>query len=277
MSLLYSKRCAVVVDGLLVDGLRAQFKVEKTLTKNPNTAHITISNLSEETRRKMRNRHASVILSAGYADTVAQIFSGTARTVDHVRKESTWETVIQCGDGEVQFRVSRVSQSFGPGTKVADVIAAIAHSTGLKVGNAVDQAELGGFRGGLEQFAQGYVAHGKSSAQLDKILRSAGFDWSIQDGALQFLRPSEAAKNQAVLLSEDTGLIGSPEHGTPDKKGKPSVLKAKSLLQPTLRPGVRVEIHSRAIHGSQFRVEKVTHSGDTGATEWYSEIECLPL
>jgi len=266
-----------VVNDLLVDGLRVQFKVEKTLTKNPNTAHITISNLSEDTRRKMRKRHAEVVLSAGYTDTVAQIFSGTARTTDHVRKEASWETVIQCGDGEVQFRAARVSQSFGPGTKVADVIAAIARSTGLKLGNALEQAQSGGFRGSLEQFAQGFVAHGKAATQLDKILRSAGFDWSIQDGALQFLRATETAKNQAVLLTEGTGLIGSPEHGTPDKKGKPSVLKAKALLQPTLKPGGRVEIRSRAIAGAQFRIEKVTHTGDTGGGDWYSEIECQPL
>jgi hypothetical protein len=51
-------------------------------------------------------------------------------------------------------------------------------------------------------------------------------------------------------------LIGSPDHGTPDKKGKPSKLIVKSLLQPQIVCGGRIEVQSAAVKG-QFRVEKL--------------------
>lgn len=274
--LLFSRRCAVVVDDLLVDGLRVQFSVEKTLTKHPNTADVKITNLSESTRRQMRKKHAKVVLSAGYDDTIARIFSGQARTTDHARQGPEWETHIQCGDGEVQFRFSRVSESYGPGAALGDIITSLGRSMGVDLGNVREQVEAGGFRGNVDQFAQGYVAHGRASTELDRILRTAGFEWSIQDGALQLLKPGQTSKRQAVLLSPETGLVGSPEHGAPDKKGKPSVMKCKSLLQPSIVPGGRVELRSQNVQG-QYRVEKVKHTGDTAGGDWYSEVEARPV
>lgn len=273
---MFSRRCRVLVDTLQVDGLRVQFEVTKTLTKHPNTCDIKISNLSEHTRKQMKKRRAKVILLAGYEDTVAQIFSGTARTTDHVREGAEWVTHIQCGDGEVAFKHARVSQSFSSGATVSGVVTGIANSLGLGAGNVQEQLSAGGFRGNIEQFAQGYVAHGNSSTELSKVLDTAGFEWSIQDGALQILKPGKTSKRQAILLSPDSGLVGSPELGAPNKKGKPSVMKAKSLLQPGLIPGGEVAIKARSVDG-HFRLEKVKHTGDTAGGNWYSEIEGHPL
>jgi hypothetical protein len=80
---------------------------------------------------------------------------------------------------------------------------------------------------------------------------------------------------EAVLLTPATGLIGSPEHGTPDKKHAASVLKARSLLQPAIKPCKRVVIRSQSISGT-FCVQKVTHHGDTAGGDWYSDLEALP-
>jgi hypothetical protein len=274
-ALLYQRRCVVAVDTLLVDGLRVQFKVVKSLKKEPNSCELTISNLSKATRSTMRKTRAAIILSAGYADTVAQIFSGHARTTDHKRNGPTWETLIQAADGEVQFQANRVSESFGPGTKVADVIAKLAGASGLNPGNVLEAARAGGFRGNLDQFAQGYVAHGKAATELERIFKSAGLEWSVQDGALQVLKPGATSTTKAILLSPTTGLIGSPEHAAPDKKGKPSPLKCKALIQPQFKPGVRVAVQARDVQG-EYRIVKVTHTGDTHGPAWYSELEVRP-
>jgi hypothetical protein len=47
MAQLFKRVCSVIVDGLKVEGLRVQFSVKKTLTKNPNTLDLKITNLSE--------------------------------------------------------------------------------------------------------------------------------------------------------------------------------------------------------------------------------------
>lgn len=275
--LLFQKRCSVAVDSLLVTGLRVQLTVEKTLTKHPNTCEVKISNLSESTRRQMAKAGAKVVLSAGYDNTIERIFSGVARTTDHTHERAEWLTVVQCGDGETEFCFARVSESFQPGAKVSDIIESIATYLGVGKGNVSQQlADSSTLRGAIEQYAQGYVAHGNASTELDKVLKTAGFDWSIQDGELQVLKPGQPSKEAVVLLSPSTGLLGSPEHGAPNKHGKPSLLKCKSLLQPRFTCGGTVAIQSQSVSG-QFRIDKLKHTGDTGGDGWYSELECSPL
>lgn len=266
--------------GLAFEGLRFVFKVTKTLKKEPNTLDLKIYNLSEHTRSSLQGTRPKVILTGGYASNAAILFSGDARSIDHVRDNADWVTHIQCGDGERAYQFARISESFGPGTQIADVIRKCAKQLGLNVGNLEDALAAGGFRGNLTQFTHGYTAHGKASTELDSLLKSVGLTWSVQEGTLQLLKGAATAKGSAVLLTAGdgkgqpgTGLIGSPDHGNPDKKGGPPVLKAKSLLQPSIRCGGRVEIRAEGVKG-QFRVEKIEHTGDTHSTEWYTSFEC---
>src|ERR1044071_7509029 len=66
-----------------VQDLRVQFKIEKSLEKDPNTAEISITNLAESTRSQMQTQSAKIILRAGYLNTLGQIFVGDALTIDH--------------------------------------------------------------------------------------------------------------------------------------------------------------------------------------------------
>jgi hypothetical protein len=60
-------------------------------------------------------------------------------------------------------------------------------------------------------------------------------------------------------------VIGSPQHGTPDKRGLPSIAKIKTPLEPQILPGMIVDLDSLrkdGLHGSQV-VQHVRHEGDT--------------
>jgi hypothetical protein len=85
------------------------------------------------------------------------------------------------------------------------------------------------------------------------------------------------ARASVVLLSPASGLIGSPELGSPDHSGLPSVLKAKSLLIARVQPGDRVNIESAHVSGF-FQVMKVVHTGDSASpTSWHTDYELRPL
>lgn len=275
MSDLYLRRAIVTIDSLRVEGLRVAFKADKTLKPEPNTLDLKVYNLAKASRAQMQSKGAKVILQAGYQDHVEVVFQGDARTIDHVRSGPDWITHVQCGDGERAYRNSRINASFAPGTKVQDVLRTLVKSLGLNSGNALDEIGKGGFREGFDQFLNGYAASGNSATELTRLLDSAGLDWSIQDGALQVLKDSETAKNTAVLLSAATGMVGSPEHGSPNKRGLASVLKVKSLLQPSVRPGSLVQVEAIGISGL-FKAEKVTHQGDTAGPEMYTSVEARP-
>lgn len=275
-------------DVVEIADLRVTFKVKKTLAKEPNTAEVVIYNLSEQTRSALQGPARRVVLSAGYEETLAAIFVGDARDCDSVPEGPTWQTTLQLGDGERAYRHGRVNESFRAGVSVASVLQKIADEMGL------DGSRIGGvpeLRG--RQYVSGYAARGRSSRELDRILKGFGLEWSIQDGQLQVLAPQAATAEVVVELTPETGLVGSPTLNTPEGAGryvsaftgevtstgtgKPT-LRATSLLQPEIRPGRRVRVDSEetGISGL-FRVTSVEHVGDTHGGEWYSRIEAVPV
>jgi hypothetical protein len=263
----------VSVSGQVVEvtDLRVQFKIKKTLVKDPNSAEITIYNLAETTRSRLQNQSAKVMVRAGYLNNISQIFIGDARSIEHIREGADWVTKIHAGDGERGLNSARVSQSFGAGTAVTDAISTIGKVAGFDISGLVGGKKLKGLEG--RQFAHGYVAHGPVGKELDKILRGAGFEWSVQDGKIQVLKQGEANTERVVELSSDSGLVGSPEYATSEKKDKPAVLKFKALLTPDIRPGRRISFAS-VRHTGLHRVLKADYTGDTDGNDWFVEGEC---
>ena len=211
-----------------------------------------------------------VIIEAGYVGETQQLFSGDMTNVVHSREGNDWLTNIDSGDGSRSYRSSRINESFAPGTKLVDVIKKVAETMGLGMGNVVDKLGEGGFRGGVTEFAKGISVVGKCSEELDKLLASAGLEYSIQDGQLQvFKRKSvETTKDEAILLDHASGLIGAPPE--PGDKG---YVKVRSLLQGTIAPGREAVILPLRADRMSIRVEKVYHLGDTWGTDWYTDFE----
>ncbi len=259
---------------LQATGLRVRFHVKRTLRFEPSTAEIEIFNVSRAHRERMKARWAPVIVEAGYGTALGRVFSGQARTIDHVRDQTDWITKIQCGDGEAAFRYAMVTDSWGPGTSTLQVAKALAASLGSLT--AESEASLQGAL--TDEFARGYAARGSAARELDRLLSARGLEWSVQDGKVQVLPLGKPTQRRAVLLTPKTGLVGSPEHGTPSPQfatDHSHTLRMRSLLQPTLVPGGLVQLQSQAATGL-FRVLSVEHSGDTQGGDWYSSVEANP-
>lgn len=251
-------------------GLRITFKIRKTSQKEPNTFEIVIYNLAPVTRANLQKKGVRVLLEAGYVGTgLLRICLGDVRTIDHIRKGADWETTLKGGDGERSYQFARAEQSFAAGVTVGQVIASIAQSMGLALGNTNTQAAR------LSTILQqGWTAYGAASSELNRIVTSVGYTYSIQDGEVQILAPTESVAQSIPDLDTTSGLLGSPEMGTPEKKGKPSLLKFRSLLMPQARPGGRVHVKSDRYDGV-FRTRNVEHHGDTRSEDWYSAFESV--
>lgn len=252
-------------------GLRVRFKVTRTSESNPNTAEITVTNLSLSSRGRLQGKGVRVLLEAGYAASgYSRLHVGDARTIDHNRERTDWQTVIKSGDGERSYRFARASQSFAGGTSAADVLVYLGQAMGLGTGNVATQAPLLGVT-----FDQGYAVHGPAAKALDTLTASLGYSWSIQDGELQVLAVDQALDLQIPDIGPDSGLIGSPEMGTPDTQGKPALITFKSLLVPT-KPGAKVRLRSARYDG-ELRVVRCTYDGDTHGGPWFTEIQGVAL
>lgn len=252
-------------------GLRVAAKIKKTDGKEPNTAEITITNLSPDNRGRLQKKGVKVTLEAGYDATgVSRIFRGDARTVDHVRNGADWDTVIKCGDGERAYRFARVAESFAPGTGAGDVLDFLANASGLQVGNIPTVvANL------VKTFDQGYVVRGRWKDEMDRLVKGLGYVWSVQDETLQVLLPGLSSTAEFPRIDADSGLVGSPEFGAPEKKGKPALVKFQALLQPCL-PGAKVYLKSLRYDGF-VRVKTVEFGLDTHGGEFYTTYQGILL
>jgi hypothetical protein len=281
MTALFDRRCEVyvgvppkedvftlqTVERLRIAGLRIGFKIVRDASAEPNNLELVVYNLSEASRARFEEKGARVVVLAGYREQLAQLCSGDIRHAQSMKAGSDWVTKIEAGDGERALAHARVSESWRPGTQVSSVVAKAVQALQLDPGNALTKAkEIAG------EFSSGYVQHGKASRELSSLLEPRGYTWSVQDGRIEILKSTETLPETAPLISPDSGLIGSPEMGTPTKPGAKPVLKIRSLLQPRLRPKQRFELKSRTRSGV-FVAQKVTHTGDTFGNDWYTDIE----
>ena len=131
----------------------------------------------------------------------------------------------------------------------------------------------------------------------------AGLDWSIQGREIQVVKKGGAFKKTAIVLSSDSGMLGSPAQDAQVMTEKAAAkigytkksagvrtlkelnrdgvyeenlqvlgFKVNSLLQPTVEPGALVQVKSKGIDGEFFKVETILHVGDTHGQDWSSQF-----
>ena len=286
--------------GRELSGLRFAFSIQKGATKSPNKCSVKVWNLSDETRRTVEVIGSVLILKAGYEKDVGlvTIFSGNVTRSLTTREGPDWITELEIADGFLEFRDAKVSISFGPGSTTLQVLNDISKRFSLPVRPLPGDVAS-------KQYKDGFAYVGRVREAMDKACLYMGLEWSIQNREVQIIKKGGTFKQRAFVLSPDTGLIGSPQqesktmtekaaskegvtkkqpgvrlagNSKPTKTGKTQELlqvlgySVKSLLQPLLEPGGYVQLKTKSIDGEFFRVEELTHTGDTHGNEWHSEI-----
>ena len=119
--------------------------------------------------------------------------------------------------------------------------------------------------------------------------RDTGTDWSIQDGKVQMVPRKGYLPGEAVVLTHETGLVGSPEQ-TQDG------ITVRCLLNPRLRVGGRIKLNNAQVKAMQsplkqaagqqaprmdadgfYRILKVEFRGDTRGNDWYADLVCIGI
>lgn len=258
-----------------VEGLRIAFSVEKTRTETANRASIQVYNLADTTREQILEKNARVILRCGYAEGTGDevLFIGNAEFISHARQFPSVITNIETQDGVRELREVRISVSFGAGATGSQVLRGVARQLGLPI--RIFKEPSGTYPGG-------YAFAGPVGNALDQITRRFGLEWSVQNGELQIIEASGTTGEKAVVLTPDTGLIGSPERlqrtdGELDGETETDPeWRVRCLLQPIILPGGIIELESAEVEG-RFSVDRVLHSGDTRGDAWESEVELRSL
>ena len=258
-------------DSIEITDLRVQFTVKKDHSKHPNSCDITITNLAERTRANLETKPLLVQLEAGYDDVYRFMYSGDLRFGMTKLDGPNWETLLQLGDGDNHYRWSRMNKSYGSGSSVRQILTDAAGSMGMELpANIKNDPALDA------KFNYGRVASGPVRDKLTQLLYPYGYTWSIQNGKLRILREDQVHTGTPYPIDEEHGMIGTPEFGSPPKSGKPPHMTVKMLLYPDINPGDSVEVTSKVKSGL-FKVETVTHTGDTHGEAWNTELEIKPI
>lgn len=260
-------------EGLRWRQLRVQFEVEKTAASMPNKGKIRIYNLSKEHRAFAEEQKNLVFLKAGYGDELREdsykeiedIFQGNIAKAISERSGADWITDLELGDGETAFQESKLDKSFSAGTAVKDMFGNLIQETGLMIG------DLTGIKD--EKLISPMVLSGPVRKHMDDLTARQDAEWSIQDGKIQVLPRGGVTREEYVLLSPSTGLIGVPKKKI--EKGFTGI-EFTSLLQGRIRPGGGIRLESDTMTGN-FRCERVVHKGDNRANEYFSVVEALAI
>jgi hypothetical protein len=280
---LQGRRAVITVDTVQVKcggpgEFDCEFEVEKDLSGKPNTASLKIWGLNEDHRTalsaKAKTAKPRVRIEAGYVEGVSRIFEGDVRHLWHEREGAEVVTHCETGDGERFVSSSRIFRAWAPGTPVATVLRDVAKALGAGDGNLATAVLGATLEGWGPVYTQGAAVAGKTVNVLNRITRSAGLEWSIQDGTLQILGKGQSLAGAAVLLNAGSGLVGSPSI---DHTGKNAgQVLVKMLMIPDVFPGRKLKIDAIDLKGD-YRAEKCKYSGATAGNEWYISVEARAL
>jgi hypothetical protein len=273
MTTYFDRRTAVLVaDELGVSyrwsELRVSFTSEYERGRKPATAKIEVYNQSPASRKWVQTRGKLVQLNAGYTGLDGVLFRGDIRRVSVQHKGVDIITSIEAGDGERAVMESTMRVTLGPGTTTLDALREISSTMGLTVGHVdlpVNPRVL----------LNGQTMAGPARKYLDNLAEEFGCDWWVADGQLQIVSQQSPLPGSVLLVSPDTGLVGSPSAITKERNNRTRVVGVKwtQLLRPDLRPGYLVQLDARDFRGL-YVIRKIRFVGDSGYdTSYYADVE----
>ena len=243
--------------------LRISFMVEKCDTETPNTAKISLWNLSPEQLAILNEKDCIVTLRAGYADMLTLIFVGTVTYIETAMDGGDRETKIEAVDGRIELRDSHVSLSYTGAINTKKIIEAIAADMGITLTFSYN-ARFADLPNGFSYIGAGRVA-------LDKACASTGLQWQIQNGLMQVKMKGDTMTREVYVLSPDSGLLGIPKKITFGKEAERAENQAgwevEYLLNGAIGIGDYVRLESKLTQG-YFRMRSVEMDGDNFEGAW---------
>lgn len=259
----FGRSCELIVGsegtGLSIKNLRIKFDIVKSSDNKSNTARIDVYNLKPEHQSQIIREWQDIKLMAGYKGHERLIFQGQIRTAIPMVSGTDRVVTIECGDGDKEILKGFVNRTLESGSTADDVI--------NECQKAMFDVKVSHKDSLSNQYSRGRTLSGRASDVLTEQCKSEDAQWSIQDGQLILLKGANVIPNAAWLISQSTGMLGSPE---PTTDG----VKVNTLLNPAYMIGGVAKIDS-LVFGGAIRIERLAHKGDTHGGEWVSEIEGL--
>ena len=257
-----SQAIQIVYDERIGEKPTINATIKKTNKKEPNTANISIDNLSENIRNRISSKEFNLVkLDVGwYGEELRTIFVGSIDKHDHIREaeSATTTTVLECGDGSIQYSESYSKKTLQKGMTDNQIVQEI-----IK-----DMPEI--TKGAMEfpkdrVLPRGKTLMGSSRDELTRIADRNGCDWSIQDGQLVFVPKNKVLPDSyGYLLSQDSGMVGSPQ-----KQGDDG-LSVRTFLNTSIYVNSLVRVKSMINdYNGDYKVTDIEFKLSTVGQDWH--------
>jgi hypothetical protein len=247
--------------------LRISCRINKSKISIPNAAEIEIYNLSPETRNNIRRSQAQIVVNAGRAGLLSQVFVGSVISVETVRQGADIVTKIRALTAQSSLLQTAVSGTYGNGKRVAEVVEELA----LEIPEIVVTTSRIAVDGLIGR--KGFTYFGMVKDVLDRLAGTYGFSWSIQDNTFQAQMDKRVFSGNVRLESRSGLMLVSPIlQGASDAQ---TGVNIKALFIPQVEAGNTVDIHSSVSPDLNGRYEVHTMSIhlDTFGDDWFMDIQ----
>lgn len=245
---------------------RIQFSVNQAISPTTNTTECSVFNLAAQSRDQLVKPGQILELSAGYGTDLEVLAVADVTQVINSFSPPDIQTKFKCDDGAIPLRDRKINITFSEGTQLKTVVDKLADQLALSV--RATGIEIKG------QYVKSVSFSGRVKDALDRVAAKGDFIWSIQNRELQLSPAKQANEGRGVLLTAETGLLSSPSQLDDQQdvalRGLGPGYSVSSLLNPKIRPGDRIRVESRTANGI-FKVDTVTHSGDTEGADWITQ------
>lgn len=270
-------------NGIDIGKLSSRFQIARASESAFARARLTVWNLSADTVGRLSDRYTQIRIDAGYPDRFGTIFAGQIHFT-----YATWQGAdkiveVFAKDGGLAQETARASYTFKAGTSARAMVQAIVSGMPrISIGSieAVPTTPIVGAR----------TISGMAQEALYQLASDYGFRWQIVNGTFQAQAKKAPPGGPALVISRDTGLIGSPIASS-------SGVEVTTLLDPGLVPGRRVDIRTagslvaasdttlqsateqlklRGQQGGRFDVQRLQHIGESRGQIWYTRFFGVP-
>ncbi len=276
MSELFDRYYELQIGDLLItiDDLDIEFTVENDTNNQSGTAEITIFNLSDSSKAKIK-KDTPIQLKAGYKDDYGIIFYGTVDKVWDEWQQGDVKTVVQALDATKQlFRGSYMVRTYPAGMPVATIVKDVFSAAGVPVGLIEDPGitltKTMTFEGSPYQILQTCIglANGEIVKQRQvspDLLLLESWTAYVKNNMGYFVR-REYKEVEAVVLSSETGLM----EVTPQESEDSTIdYRVRCLLQWKASQDSIIKLESIRVSGL-FKVVEFKHV--CKRDEFYSEL-----
>ena len=253
------------------------FNIQKHIVGTPNTAQVTIHNLSSSTIDRLQEKYLPVEIAVGHLDgEIVRVFSGELLQAIPERQGPDLVTTVSALDGGQAITFAKKIKTYDQvpiSTIVEDLAAEV---VALIPGGAIGVISVNGETG-----FKGYAVSASAQAELDRLAAQFGFSWSVQDGVFQAIDDNDFI-SQVWEVSKRTGL----SHARKMLSGSFQVnigVEIQSFLNPRVLPGRLI----RLVHypdssftsdmSGDYKVHNIEFAGDTHEDTWEMSLQCFTV